>query len=275
MIDPEHALSISRQAEELEISRSTVYYQPRPVSDADLFLMRPIDELHLSYPFAGSRMLRDMLSLQGLEVGPRRVRSLIRRMGIETLYRKPNTSKPAPGHKIYPYLLRGLAITRRNQVWSTDITYIPMAHGFVYLAAVVDWFSGRVLAWRLSVTMDASFCIEALEEALEKHGRPEIFNTDQGAQFTSQAFTGRLKEEGIQISTDGKGRWADNVFVERLWRSLKYEHVYLHAFESVGEARRKIGSYFEFYNSRRPHPSLEANAPDQVYFNLPPLARAA
>jgi putative transposase len=275
MIDPEHALSISRQAEELEISRSTVYYQPRPVSDADLFLMRRIDELHMNYPFAGSRMLRDMLSLQGLEVGRRHVRSLMRRMGIETLYRKPNTSKPAPGHKIYPYLLRGLAITRPNQVWSTDITYIPMARGFVYLAAVVDWFSRRVLAWRLSVTMDTSFCIEALEEAIEKHGRPEIFNTDQGAQFTSEAFTGRLKEEGIQISMDGKGRWADNVFVERLWRSLKYEHVYLHAYDSVGEARRKIGSYLEFYNSRRPHSSLEAQTPDQVYFNPPPLARAA
>jgi len=275
MIDPEHTLSISRQAEELEISRSTVYYQPRPVSDADLFLMRRIDELHLNYPFAGSRMLRDMLSLQGLEVGRRHVRSLMRRMAIETLYRKPNTSKPAEGHKIYPYLLRGVAITRPNQVWSTDITYIPMARGFVYLAAVVDWFSRRVLAWRLSVTMDTSFCIEALEEAIEKHGCPEIFNTDQGAQFTSEAFTGRLKEAGIQISMDGKGRWADNVFVERLWRSLKYEHVYLHAYESVGEARRKIGSYFEFYNSRRPHSSLEARTPDQVYFNLPPLARAA
>jgi len=275
MIDPEHALSISLQVEELEISRSTVYYRPRPVSDADLFLMRRIDELHMNYPFAGSRMLRDMLSLQGLEVGRRHVRSLMRRMGIETLYRKPNTSKPAEGHKIYPYLLRGLAITRPNQVWSTDITYIPMARGFVYLAAVVDWFSRRVLSWRLSITMDVSFCIEALEEAIEKHGRPEIFNTDQGAQFTSQAFTRRLKEEGIQISMDGKGRWADNVFVERLWRSLKYEHVYLHAYESVGEARRKIGSYFEFYNSRRPHSSLEAHTPDQVYFNLPPLARAA
>jgi len=275
MIDPEHALSISLQVEELEISRSTVYYRPRPVSDADLFLMRRIDELHLNYPFAGSRMLRDMLSLQGLEVGRRHVRSLMRRMGIETLYRKPNTSKPAEGHKIYPYLLRGLAITRPNQVWSTDITYIPMARGFVYLAAVVDWFSRRVLSWRLSITMDVSFCIEALEEAIEKHGRPEIFNTDQGAQFTSQAFTRRLKEEGIQISMDGKGRWADNVFVERLWRSLKYEHVYLHAYESVGEARRKIGCYFEFYNSTRPHSSLGAKTPDQVYFHRPPEALAA
>ena len=275
MIDPEHALPISRQAVELEISRSTIYYRPRPVSAADLFLMRRIDELHLSYPFAGSRMLRDMLSQQGLEVGRRHVRTLMRRMGIETLYRRPNTSKPAPGHKIYPYLLRSLAVTRPNQVWATDITYIPMARGFVYLAAIVDWFSRRVLAWRLSNTMDASFCIEALEEAMEKHGRPEIFNSDQGSQFTSEAFTGRLKKEGIQISMDGKGRWADNVFVERLWRSLKYEHVYLHAYESVAEARMKIGRYFDFYNSQRPHSSLEAQTPDQVSFHRPPEALAA
>ena len=229
MINPEHKLSIRRQSELLEISRSTIYYRPRPMSDADLMLMRRLDELHMNYPFAGSRMLRDLLSLQGLEVGRRHVRTLMRRMGIETLYRRPNTSKPAPGHKIYPYLLRGIAITRPNQAWAMDITYIPMARGFVYLAAIVDWFSRRVLAWRLSITMDTSFCIEALDEALSQYGRPEIFNTDQGSQFTSEAFTGRLKEEGIQISMDGKGRWCDNVFVERLWRSLKYEHVYLHA----------------------------------------------
>ncbi len=275
MIDPAHALPISRQAEELEISRSTIYYRPRPISDADLMLMRRIDELHMNYPFAGSRMLRDMLSQQGLEVGRRHVRTLMRRMAIETLYRKPNTSRPAPGHRIYPYLLRWLAITRPNQAWAMDITYIPMARGFVYLAAVVDWFSRRVLAWRLSNAMDTSFCIEALEEAIEKHGRPEIFNTDQGAQFTSEAFTGRLEEEGIQISMDGKGRWADNVFVERLWRSLKYEHVYLHAYVSVGEARMKIARYFEFYNSQRPHSSLGAQTPDQVYFHRPPQALAA
>jgi putative transposase len=275
MIDPEHALSVSRQAEELEISRSTVYYRPRRVPDADLFLMRRIDELHLNYPFAGSRMLRDMLSQQGLEVGRRHVRTLMRRMAIEAIYRRPNTSKPAPGHRIYPYLLRGMAITRPNQVWAMDITYIPMARGFVYLAAVVDWFSRRVLSWRLSITMDTSFCIEALEEAIEKYGRPEIFNTDQGSQFTSAAFTGRLKEEGIAISMDGKGRWADNVFVERLWRSLKYEHVYLHAYESVAEARAKIGRYFGFFNSQRPHSSLEAQTPDQVYFHRPPEAMAA
>lgn len=275
MIDPNQKLPISRQVELLKISRSTIYYRPRPISGADLMLMRRIDELHMNYPFAGSRMLRDMLSQQGLEVGRRHVRTLMRRMGIETLYRKPNTSKPAPGHKIYPYLLRGLAITRPNQAWAMDITYIPIARGFVYLAAVVDWFSRRVLSWRLSITMDTSFCIEALEEALSQHGRPEIFNTDQGSQFTSEVFTGRLKEEGIQISMDGKGRWADNVFVERLWRSLKYEHVYLHAYESVSEARNKIGYYFEFYNSRRPHSSLGAKTPDQIYFHRPPEALAA
>ena len=275
MIDPEHALPIVRQAEELEISRSTVYYRPRPIAEADLMLMRRIDELHLNYPFAGSRMLRDMLSQQGLEIGRRHVRTLMRRMGIEALYRKPNTSKSAPGHKIYPYLLRGLAITRPNQVWAMDISYIPMARGFVYLAAVIDWFSRRVLSWRLSITMDTSFCIEALDEALSLHGKPEIFNTDQGSQFTSEAFTGRLKEESIQISMDGRGRWADNVFVERLWRSLKYEHVYLHAYESVGEARDKIGRYFEFFNARRPHSSLGAQTPDQVYFHHPPEALAA
>jgi putative transposase len=275
MIDPEHALAIVRQAEESEISRSTIYYRPRPISDPDLMLMRRIDELHLDYPFAGSRMLRDLLSHQGLEVGRRHVRTLMRRIGIEALYRKPNTSKPAPGHKIYPYLLRGLAITRPNQVWATDISYIPMARGFVYLVAVIDWFSRRVLSWRLSITMDTSFCIEALDEALSLHGKPEIFNTDQGSQFTSEAFTGRLKEEGIQISMDGRGRWADNVFVERLWRSLKYEHVYLHAYESVGEARDKIGRYFEFYNCRRPHSSLGAQTPDRAYFHRPPEALAA
>jgi len=275
MINSEHKLSLRRQAEILEISRSTVYYRPRPVSDADLVLMRRIDELHLNYPFAGSRMLRDLLRQQGLEVGRRHVRTLMRRMGVKTLYRKPNTSKPAPGQKIYPYLLRGLPITRPNQVWAMDISYIPMARGFVYLAAVIDWFSRRVLAWRVSITMDTSFCIEALEQALHQHGKPEIFNTDQGSQFSSEAFTGRLKQEGIQISMDGKGRWADNVFVERLWRSLKYEHVYLHAYESVGEARSKIGRYFEFFNSQRPHSSLGAQTPDQICFHRPPEALAA
>jgi putative transposase len=275
MIDPEHDLPIQKQAEVLEISRSTVYYQPRPVSETDLWLMRRIDELHLNYPFAGSRMLRGLLRQQGLEVGRRHVKTLMRRMGVEAIYRRPNTSKPAPGHRIYPYLLRGLAITRPNQVWAMDITYIPMARGFVYLAAVVDWFSRRVLAWKLSITMEISFCIEALEEALTTNEKPEIFNTDQGSQFTSEAFTGRLKKEGISISMDGRGRWRDNVFVERIWRSIKYEEVYLHAYESVSEARQSIGRYIDFYNAIRPHSSLKAQTPDQVYFNRLPELMAA
>ena len=275
MIDPAHDLPIQKQAEVLQISRSSVYYEPRPVSAPDLWLMRQIDELHLNYPFAGSRMLRDLLGQQGLEVGRRHIRTLMRRMGVEAIYRKPNTSKPAPGHRIYPYLLRGLAITRPNQVWAMDITYIPMARGFVYLAAVVDWFSRRVLAWKLSITMEASFCIEALEEALSRNEKPEIFNTDQGSQFTSEAFTARLKKEGIAVSRDGKGRWRDTVFVERIWKSIKYEEVYLHAYASVAEARTSIGRYLEFYNSIRPHSSLKALTPDQVYFNRPPVPLAA
>jgi Transposase and inactivated derivatives len=275
MIDPEHDLSIKQQAEALGISRGSVYYMPRPVSDADLMLMRRIDELHLNYPFAGSRMLRDMLFQQGFEVGRRHVKTLMRKMLIEAIYRRPNTSKPAPGHRIYSYLLRGVAITRPNQVWAMDITYIPMARGFVYLVAVVDWFSRRVLAWRVSITMDVSFCIEALEEALAKNEKPEIFNTDQGSQFTSAAFTGRLKENGIRISMDGQGRWRDNVFVERIWKSIKYEEVYLHAYNSVSDARARIGKYIEFYNSMRPHSSLKALTPDQVYFNRLPETLAA
>jgi putative transposase len=275
MIDPEHDLSIKQQAEALGISRGSVYYLPRPTPDADLILMRRIDELHLDYPFAGSRMLRDMLAQQGLEVGRRHVRTLMRKMSIEAIYRRPSTSKPAPGHRIYPYLLRGLAITRPNQVWAMDLTYIPMARGFVYLAAVVDWFSRRVLAWRVSITMDASFCMAALEEALSRNEKPEIFNTDQGSQFTSEAFTRRLKENGIAVSMDGRGRWRDNVFVERIWKSIKYEEVYLHAYNSVSEARARIGKYIEFYNSMRPHSSLKALTPDQVYFNRLPETLAA
>jgi putative transposase len=275
MIDPEHDLPIKQQSEVLGISRSTVYYEPRPISDEDLWLMRRIDELHLNYPFAGSRMLRGLLWQQGLEVGRRHIKTLMKRMGIEAIYRRPNTSKPAPGHRVYPYLLRNLSVVRPNQVWAMDITYIPMARGFVYLAAVVDWFSRRVLAWKLSITMDVSFCIEALEEALSRNEKPEIFNTDQGCQFTSEAFTGRLKEEGIRISMDGKGRWRDNVFVERVWKSIKYEEVYLHAYETVYEARTSIGKYLEFYNSIRPHSSLNGFTPDQVYFNCAPESMAA
>ncbi|MBW4093736.1 MAG: IS3 family transposase [Proteobacteria bacterium] len=266
MIDRGHALPLARQAELLMLSRSSLYYAPRPVSAADLAIMRRIDALHLDYPFAGSRMLRDLLRGEGVVTGRERVAAMMRRMGIEALYRRPNTSKPAPGHKIYPYLLRGLAVKRPSQVWAMDITYIPMARGFVYLAAVVDWFSRRILAWRLSITMEVDFCLDAVEEALARHGRPEIFNTDQGSQFTSAAFTGLLTENGIQISMDGRGSWRDNVFVERLWRSVKYEEVYLRAYDSVGEARASLGRYLDFYNRRRPHSSLDARTPEQAYF---------
>ena len=275
MINRGHGLSITRQAKVLGVSRGSVYYLPRPVSPADLAIMRRMDELHLDFPFAGSRMLRDLLNQEGIEIGRRHVATLMKRMRIEAIYRKPNTSKPAPGHKIYPYLLRGVTIDRPNQVWAMDITYVPMARGFVYLAAVVDWFSRRVLAWRLSITMEASFCIEALEEALARHGKPEIFNTDQGSQFTSQEFTAMLLKAEIAISMDGKGAWRDNVFVERLWRSIKYEEVYLRAYDTVSEARTSIGRYLAFYNGRRPHSSLDRQTPDQAYFNRPPQAAAA
>lgn len=275
MIDRKHALPLVRQAWELRISRGSVYYLPRPVSPADLAIMRQIDELHLEFPFAGSRMLRDLLRQEGIKIGRLHVASLMKKMAIEAIYRRPNTSKPSPGHKIYPYLLRGLPIVRPNQVWATDITYIPMAKGFVYLVAIVDWFSRKVLAWRVSITMQADFCIEALEEALGRYGKPEIFNTDQGSQFTSQAFTGVLLREEIAISMDGRGAWRDNVIVERLWRSVKYEEVYLHAYGAVSEARGSIGRYLHFYNSRRPHSSLAARKPDQTYFDNLPVKMAA
>jgi putative transposase len=275
MIDRAHDLPISKQAEALNISRSSVYYLPRPVSCADLALMRRIDELHLEFPFAGSRMLRGLLAAEGSKVGRRHVKTLMQRMRIEALYRRPRTTKPEPGHKIYPYLLRGVEITRANQVWAMDITYIPMARGFVYLAVVLDWFSRRVLSWRVSITMEAAFCVETLEEALAKHGKPEIFNTDQGSQFTGAAFTGVLANNDIAISMDGKGAWRDNVFVERLWRSVKYEEVYLRAYDSVSEARASIRRYFDFYNRRRPHSSLDGTTPDHAYFSLLPLRMAA
>ena len=275
MIDRSHELSVTRQAKALSGSRGSVYYMPRPVSAGDLAIMRRIDELHLDYPFAGSRMLRDLLCREGIQVGRRHVATLMKRMGIEAIYRRPNTSKPAPGHKIYPYLLRGLKVDHPNQVWAMDITYIPMARGFVYLAAVVDWFSRRVLAWRLSITMEADFCVETLEEALAKYGRPEMFNTDQGSQFTSVAFTGVLLNNAIAISMDGKGSWRDNVFVERIWRSVKYEEVYLSAYASVGEARISIGRYLDFYNRKRPHSSLDRQTPDEVYFDHLPQRAAA
>ena len=237
--------------------------------------MRRLDELHLDYPFAGSRMLRDFLNREGVSIGRRHAASLMKRIGIAAIYRRPNTSKPAPGHKIYPYLLRGVKIERADQVWAMDITYIPMARGFVYLAAVVDVFSRRVLAHRVSITMEADFCIEALEEALARHGKPDIFNSDQGSQFTSVDFTGVLLQHGVAISMDGRGAWRDNVFVERLWRSVKYEEVYLRAYDSVSEARNSIGRYLAFYNHRRPHSSLDRRTPDEAYFTPSPLAAAA
>ena len=275
MIDRGHDLPLVRQAELLRLSRSTLYYEPRPVPAAELAIMRRIDELHLDYPFAGSRMLRDLLRGEGIAVGRELVATMMRRMGIEALYRRPNSSKPADGHKIYPYLLRGLPVERPNQVWAMDITYIPMARGFVYLAAVVDWFSRRVLAWRLSITMEVGFCLDAVEDALARYGRPEIFNTDQGSQFTSAAFTGLLLDNTIAISMDGRGSWRDNVFVERLWRSVKYEEVYLRAYDSVGDARASLGRYLDFYNRKRPHSSLAARTPDRAYFDHLPLLAAA
>ena len=226
-------------------------------------------ELHLDFPFAGSRMLQGLLAGEGRKVGRLHVPTLMKRMDIKAIYRRPNTSKPEPGHKIFPYLLRKLPVTRSNQVWAMDITCIPMARGFVYLAAVIDWFSRKVLSWRLSITMDKAFCIEAVEEALARYGKPEIFNTDQGSQFTCSDFTGLMLSRQIKVSMDGKGAWRDKIFVERLWRSLKYEEVYLHAYDSVAEGRSSIGRYLSFYNSRRPHQSLDRRTPDEAYFNPP------
>ena len=276
MIDRNHALPIKRQAELVGISRGQVYYLARATSEADQRLMKRIDAIHLEHPFAGSRMLRDLLGREGFDVGRRHVATLMRLMGIEALYRKPNTSKKHPGHTVHPYLLRGLKIERANHVWATDITYIPMACGWVYLCAIVDWASRRVLAHRVSISMDTAFCLEALEEAFARHGQPEIFNTDQGSQFTSEAFTGALKTRGIQISMDGRGSWRDNVFVERLWRSIKYEEVYLHAYDSVGHAKAALVRYIAFYNARRPHSSLDKQTPDEFYFaTLPAIQQAA
>jgi len=275
MIDREHDLPITEQAKVLNLSRSTVYYVPRPVPAADLKIMRRLDELHLEFPFAGARMLRGLLDREGIRIGRRHTTALMRKMGIEALYRRPRTTKPEPGHKIYPYLLRGLDVVRPNQVWAMDITYIPMARGFVYLAVVLDWFSRRVLSWSVSITMEAAFCVDVLEQALKKYGKPEIFNTDQGSQFTCPAFTNVLAANGIAISMDGKGAWRDNVFVERLWRSVKYEEVYLRAYDSAGEARACIGRYLNFYNGRRPHSSLDGATPDEAYFNRLPIRLAA
>jgi putative transposase len=275
MMDRDSPMSITRQAKLVGISRSSVYYRPKPPNARDLRLTKRIDQLHMDFPFAGARMLRDLLRQEGEPVGRDHVGTLMRKMGVYALYRRRNTSKPHPEHRVYPYLLKGLSIDRPNQVWATDITYLPMAAGFMYLMAILDWYSRKVLAWRLSNTMDVEFCIAALDEALAKYGAPEIFNTDQGSQFTGERWIERLTDHGIRISMDGKGRWRDNVLVERLWRSVKYEEVYLHAYESPKQARDGLMRYFAFYNSRRPHRSLDGATPDSVYFDSLPLATAA
>lgn len=275
MIDIEHRLPVVRQAQLLQLSRSSVYYLPRPTSSEDLALMRRIDELHLEHPFAGSRMMRDFLKGEGHFIGRKHVATLMRTMGIEALYQKRNTTRRHAAHPIYPYLLRKLPIERPNHVWAMDITYVPMARGFVYLAAVMDWASRRVLAWRVSISMSTDFCIEALQEALARYGAPEIFNTDQGSQFTSAEFTQVLKEHTIRISMDGKGCWRDNVFVERLWKTIKYEEIYLHAYECVSDARAGIGKHFMFYNQRRPHTEHGGDTPDSMYFGNLEMTQAA
>ena len=276
MIDRNEPLTVTRQAQLLGISRGSVYYLPRPVSQTDLALMRRLDQLHLEHPFMGARMLRDQLLRQGLQVGRKHVTTLMRRMGITALAPQPGTSKRAPGHKIYPYLLRHVPITRANQVWALDTTYIPMARGFVYLTAVVDVFSRRVLAHKVAITLEAMHAREVIEQAFARHGRPEIVNTDQGSQFTAQEFTGVVLAQGCQLSMDGRGAWRDNVFVERLWRSVKYERVYLKAYDSVSAARHDIADYLGWYNTQRSHSSLDRLTPDQAYFaGLTPLKMAA
>jgi putative transposase len=275
MINRQHELPLTRQSQILKLSRSSVYYRAVGVSERDLEMMRIIDEVHLKYPFYGSRNIRDELRDRGYKVGRGHVSTLMKRMGIEALYRKPRLSKPHQGHKIYPYLLRGLDIIRANHVWAADITYLPMAKGFCYLVAIMDWASRRVLAWRLSNTLDVSFCTEALEEAIRKHGIPDIFNSDQGSQFTSEGFTDILRSHGIKISMDGRGRWIDNVFIERLWKSVKYEDVYLKAYGSITEVRSGLREYFQFYNTRRRHQSLDRRTPDEVYWSTLPQKQAA
>ncbi len=269
MVDRRHSsLSVVCQCRLLDISRSGLYYQPKGISEEDLTLMKLIDRQYLATPFYGARKIAAWLKSQGHRVNRKRVRRLMQLMGLKAVYRRPRTSKLAPGHKIYPYLLGGLKITRPNQVWAADITYIPMARGFLYLVAIIDWYSRYVLSWRLSNTLDAGFCIEALEEALKK-GRPDIFNTDQGAQFTGEAFTGRLQQHGVRISMDGKGSYNDNLFIERLWRSVKYEEVYLKAYQDGREARIGLGNYFRFYNTERPHQTLGYRTPAEVFYSTP------
>ncbi|WP_425127106.1 IS3 family transposase [Burkholderia gladioli] len=275
MIDRTHALPVSQQTRLVGIARSSAYYRPQPVSETDLLLMRRIDELHMEFPFAGARMLARLLRREDHEVGRRRVRTLMKRMGVEALYCKPNTSRRNAQHKIWPYLLRGMKIDRANQVFALDTTYIPMARGFVYLTAVVDWASRKILAHRVAITLEATHAVEALEEAFARYGLPDIVNTDQGSQFTAGAFTEAVLGRGVRLSMDGKGAWRDNVFVERVWRSIKYEEVYLKAYESVSHARRSIGDYIELYNRKRPHSSLADQTPDEAYFATLPAIKSA
>jgi putative transposase len=275
MINSKEKLTISRQCQLMGLSRSSFYSQNKAVSQQELDLMLAIDKIHLALPFYGARKIQVELNSRGFSVGRGKVRRLMRKMGLEAIYRKPRTSIPKPGNHIYPYLLKDLQIERTNQVWTTDITYLPMAKGFAYLVAIIDIYSRRVMSWRLSNTMDASFCIEALEDAIQRFGPPEIFNTDQGSQFTSDSFTTVLKAHGVKISMDGKGRWVDNVFIERLWRSVKYEEVYLKAYQTMKEARQSLNSYFTFYNQCRFHQALDYRTPDMVYFGKPEVKLAA
>ena len=272
MIDRDHELPVTRQAQALGLARSTVYYEAVPLSERDQRLMRRIGELHLEHPFAGSRMLMRLLREDGWTVGREHVRTLMKRMGIEAIYRRPRTTKPAPGHAIHPYRLRDVQVDQPNQVWALDITYLPMSRGFLYFVAVMDWASRRVLSWRLSNTMTADFCVEALEAALAEYGAPDIVNTDQGSQFTSEEFIETVQNAGALVSMDGKGAWRDNVFIERFWRTLKYEEVYLRAYGSPAEARRNLAKYIDFYNRRRPHSSLADRTPDAVYFTPEAIA---
>jgi putative transposase len=275
MIKAKQGLSVTRQCELLAVPRSSVYARPQDVSTADITLMRQLDELYLKWPFYGSRRLCVELQQQGYRVNRKRIQRLMRKMGLRTIYPKPRTSQPGKGHKIYPYLLRGLSIERSNQVWASDICYIPMAKGFMYLTVIIDWHSRRVLAWRVSNTLETDACVEALEEALLRYGAPEIFNTDQGAQYTSEAFIAALKCHGVKISMDGKGRWVDNVVVERLWRSVKYEDVYLRAYETPMALRTGLTHYFQFYNTERRHQALNRQTPDAVYFADPEVKQVA
>jgi putative transposase len=265
LVEPKVGVSMRRQCELLGVSRSSLYYEPVEPDAEELALMRRLDELHLEHPWFGSRMMTRTLKAEGIQVNRKRVQRLMRLMGLESIAPKPNTSKPAPEHPVYPYLLRKLTVARINQVWASDITYIPMARGFAFLVAIIDLFSRLVLAWRLSNTLDTAFCVEALHDALGRYGRPEIFNTDQGSQFTAEEFTGVLLDHDIKISMDGRGRCLDNVFVERLWRSLKYEEIYLYAYETISAARAGIGRYLDFFNNDRPHSALGYQTPASFY----------